>query len=799
MGRFAGRYGGRGPRIGGVFLAAATAGMLASGGVASANTFTVTTTNDSNDTGCTPSLCSLRDAIVAADAAGGPSTITLPAGTYKLSIPSTGTDDPTTGDLDVNGAASVTLSGAGSGATVIDADNVDRAFAVQQGAGLTLSGLTIENGNPAANSSGFQDGGAIYSDGALAVSGDVVFRANNAFTGDYGGAIYSDSDPGSTLAVSGATFTDNTAYEGGAIYSNQPGTATIQDSAFSGNNGDDWGYGGAIYGDSGGINVDASSFAGNTAYEGGGIYWGNNTDVTVTHSTFTNNEAGDGYGGAIGDNSSSSMTLDSDRFVANTGYEGGALYLDSSGSAYTLDGDEFDGDTAQYGGAVGWERGTLSASGSSFIRNSAAGLDGGALYADSGGDLSLTNATIAGNTAGWGGGIYYNNSVPTSLTNDTIAYNTATAGDGQGGGIYDPGRATTGSGATGALNTIVADNKGGDCGSSLFDRSVDAGHNLDGDASCFAGDASTDMVGVNPLLAQPADNGGAVFTDRLEAGSPAIGAGDSNGCPSIDARGISRPQGGCDIGAYEAAPAGLLLGNDAASTATTNVPFSDTITVSGSGPAASSGTTVSDQLPAGETLFGANPSQGTCSSAGSPAKVTCQLGTIDAGNSATVTLVVAEANPGSVTNSATAGNDEGAEISASAITGVAAPAAPAAATGTGTTGTGTTTTTATATTVSAPRATTGRSSHLTRHGAMVSGRVSTGGQPTVYFFQYGSSRRLGNVTQMFRATKSRGVKAHITHLLAGHRYFFRLTAVNDMGIARGGLHKFHTKKASKKK
>jgi len=55
----------------------------------------------------------LRAAVQAADNAGGASTITLPAGVYKLTIPSTAANDPSNGDLDINQTASVTLTGAG--------------------------------------------------------------------------------------------------------------------------------------------------------------------------------------------------------------------------------------------------------------------------------------------------------------------------------------------------------------------------------------------------------------------------------------------------------------------------------------------------------------------------------------------------------------------------------------------------------------------------------------------------------------------------------------------------------------
>jgi CSLREA domain-containing protein len=107
--------------VGVVMLSAATAVRAAA--------FTVDTFADTNDGSCGAS-CSLRDAIVAADTAGGASTITLQAGSYKLSIASTGADDPRTGDLDVDNGASITINGAGEATTLIDANHVDRAFAV---------------------------------------------------------------------------------------------------------------------------------------------------------------------------------------------------------------------------------------------------------------------------------------------------------------------------------------------------------------------------------------------------------------------------------------------------------------------------------------------------------------------------------------------------------------------------------------------------------------------------------------------------------------------------------------------
>ena len=63
-----------------------------------------------------------------------------------------------------------------------------------------------------------------------------------------------------------------------------------------------------------------------------------------------------------------------------------------------------------------------------------------------------------------------------------------------------------------------------------------------------------------------------------------------------------------------------------------------TIGVDNKGPSHTGGTvTLTDQLPAGTTLVSATPSQGTCSGT---TTVTCDLGTLANGASATVSVVV---------------------------------------------------------------------------------------------------------------------------------------------------------------
>jgi CSLREA domain-containing protein len=116
-------------------LAIAAAATLAFGGAsAAAATLNVNTTQDE----LTPKdgHCSLREAISAANSPGtesdcgradsGANTIVLPAGRYVLSLTGAGEDNNLTGDLDVR--APVTIVGAGAGASVIDANRIDRVL-----------------------------------------------------------------------------------------------------------------------------------------------------------------------------------------------------------------------------------------------------------------------------------------------------------------------------------------------------------------------------------------------------------------------------------------------------------------------------------------------------------------------------------------------------------------------------------------------------------------------------------------------------------------------------------------------
>src|ERR1041385_5369148 len=81
--------------------------------LAHATSFLVTRTDDPTPAACDRD-CSLREAVIAANATPGADTITLPniGGPFRLTIPHTGADDATTGDLNITGDTTIIGSGA---------------------------------------------------------------------------------------------------------------------------------------------------------------------------------------------------------------------------------------------------------------------------------------------------------------------------------------------------------------------------------------------------------------------------------------------------------------------------------------------------------------------------------------------------------------------------------------------------------------------------------------------------------------------------------------------------------------
>jgi uncharacterized repeat protein (TIGR01451 family) len=80
-----------------------------------------------------------------------------------------------------------------------------------------------------------------------------------------------------------------------------------------------------------------------------------------------------------------------------------------------------------------------------------------------------------------------------------------------------------------------------------------------------------------------------------------------------------------------------------------------TMVVTNNGPDTATGVTIADPMPAGNTFVSASPTQGSCTGG---AILSCDLGTIAAGDTVTITLVTTPTVAGTVTNTVTVAGNE---------------------------------------------------------------------------------------------------------------------------------------------
>jgi hypothetical protein len=213
----------------------------------------------------------LRAAVYQANADGGGDTIN-----FSLN-PNGDTIQLLTSEIAVSGQAEllitkdVTIQGPGAGLLAIDANNGGRAFEIRPGAHVTISGLTIRDG----------DGDA----GHYSNDGSACFCDPDPNDG-YGGGILNEG----TLTLSGSTVTGNRDEQGGFSYGGGVanfGTMTMTGSTVTSNTAD---YGGGVYNANfGTMTMTGSTVTSNSAYYGGGVY--NTGTLTVVGTTVTLNTA----------------------------------------------------------------------------------------------------------------------------------------------------------------------------------------------------------------------------------------------------------------------------------------------------------------------------------------------------------------------------------------------------------------------------------------------------------------------------------------------------------------------------
>jgi CSLREA domain-containing protein len=191
-------------------LAVVCAVMAFAAPAAFAATFTVNTPADTSDAGgcTTATVCSLRDAVAAANATSG-STISLPAGHYTLN-----TGSSPLGQLDIT--AATTIVGQAARTTIVDGNGMSRVFDFEPSdvtAVLELENITVTGGSAPATALTITDpgdGAGIFSLGGLDLE-HVAVIDNTAALGGGGvmdGTIHNETAPG-PATFNGVTIADN--------------------------------------------------------------------------------------------------------------------------------------------------------------------------------------------------------------------------------------------------------------------------------------------------------------------------------------------------------------------------------------------------------------------------------------------------------------------------------------------------------------------------------------------------------------------------------------------------------------
>ena len=413
--------------------------------------------------------------------------------------------------------------------------------------------------------------------------------------GTRGGGIHNDLG---AVVVKGSTISNNSVLAlagglGGGI-ENTMGVVAVFDTVLSGNTIETknlFAGGGAVFNLCGVLWVDNADLMGNEAgamylSNGGAIFNMVGSSATVSRSTIADNRSGNG--GGIANLYRSALTIEDSTIRDNSvsgiiGADGGGI-KNAEGSTTSITRCTVSGNRAE---------GRARGGGIFNLANFKTGPLGGILYRES--SVAIENSTISHNTVEgeefWiitlgacGGGIYNGVEDPlaiasVSIQSSTIANNGASGypmdcgtlapwcmGGTVGGGLYNtdaPGFPNTGSFGPALMsirNSLVIGNYPTNCDQHSETRSATfrGADNLESDGKCFAYSWKIAGPSLSPRFATPSspvllgpldNNGGPTFTHALLNGSPGVDKGVN--CPETDQRGIVRPDGQCDIGAFE--------------------------------------------------------------------------------------------------------------------------------------------------------------------------------------------------------------------------------------------------------
>ena len=526
--------------------------------------------------------CTLRAAVMEANALADYTTIVVPTGTYKLTLPPAPDDPAQGGDLDI--AAPMDIIGSGQSATIVEGPGESGegfgVFDIHAAVSVTLRSLTIRRG-----SGPF---GGVRSDSVLSLV-DTAVLSNTA---RHGGGVLSNN----ALHVLRSRIAGNSAQTGGGIVSR--GHLEIADALIEGNEAE---QGGGVLLEPGTvitaprIALTATRIVDNSDV---GILDAAGFQVVISRSLLTGHPAAgyrapargtlvaqdsgftsNGWGIELGEGGTAVLT--SCEFSMNhrgaSRVEDGVLTAAHAKVERNNEGFSSSGATlrvlrsAFYGNSstpiIDRNKGTVYISASSIISNTS-DLGGGVAMSNQG-RLTIFDSTIAHNRASQqGGGVYIGNGGVHLILNSTIAANAAGRGDNiRNGGDLTLVHSTlfnaAGSGGRGeginnvqtvtlVSNILAAEPPALACSRYEGGTIESRGTNVASDESCRLDEDQGDIEGIDPLLGPLTRNGGPTDTMALLANSPAIDHAGEYTCPETDQRRAPRPYSRrCDSGAFE--------------------------------------------------------------------------------------------------------------------------------------------------------------------------------------------------------------------------------------------------------
>ena len=492
-----------------------------------ADTFRVNNAGDDAQASC-PDSCTLRAAILAANANSGKDTIYINTD-INPNIFLAGADENSavTGDLDIIGDVDI-IGEKPDGRNIISANRYDRVFHTLNAANVSFQNISIRDG-VALN----EGGGGVHVDGASTVEFVQVEIKNNEVSINSsgsqqtsflmtGGGLYIGLN--AIAVITDSEITDNTAPAGGALVN--AGRADINNTLISGNTASGQSSnGGGIANQGGFLNIGNSTISNNTSTDSGGGIFTTNQGVNIGNVIITNTAITNNLSARNGAGISNLAPLS----LNNSTVSGNQITFQGNGAGI-------------YNSAIA----SLDAVNSTISSNGGPGTrSGGGIFTTR--DVSLTNVTLYNNKAS---PLANSTSVNNTIGGNQLTVFTSSAAN-------EPNVVL--------VNTIVADGPNSDidespcAGSAGYtDNIASSGNNMENENSCglvttgsFLDLVNIADVGLDNTLQvdQNPDLANTTPVHALLAGSPAIDNGSDAACPTVDQRFLLRDS--CDIGAYE--------------------------------------------------------------------------------------------------------------------------------------------------------------------------------------------------------------------------------------------------------